>query len=329
MAIMNWWTALTRRPTGRPTPAAAKQPPEHNADAPADPDWTAIHVPHADARLAGWLLDVELDPTAVLSYGESGCIQTLDHAIESDSARALLLPRAPQVVPQLLAALRDDNVCTTALAQRVARDVVLRAEVLRLANSAHHGVASEVTELPQALALLGTQALRQAVTRHVLRPIFDAPAGSLAARTSTLVIHLGERKAALCAAIAAAAAQDPLEAYLAGLVHAIGWSAVCRALDTAPGPRVSHAFADALALRRERLFGRIVAPWQLGPTLTELALELGQHGRADPTRPLARTLRLAQTLAALPLLDVGAVDLQALPPGVTRALRELPALPAP
>lgn len=322
MAIMNWWAALT----GRATPGAGNVRPTRNADAPATPDWTAMHAPEADARLACWLLGAELDPAAALSYGEAGCIEALDRAVESDSARALLLPRAPQVVPQLLAALRDENVSATTLAQRVARDVVLRAEVLRMANRAHHGIASEVTELPQALSLIGTEGLRQVVTRHVLRPIFDAPAGSLAARTSARVIHLGERKAALCAAIAAAAAQDPFEAYLSGLVHAIGWAVACRALDTAPGPRISHAFADALALRRERLLGRIVAPWQLTPALTELALELGQHGRANPQRPLARTLRLGDTLSALPLMEVGTVDLQALPASVARALRELPPL---
>ena len=57
MAIMNWWAALT----GRATPGAGNVRPTRNADAPATPDWTAMHAPQAP-RLADVVADEKRIP---------------------------------------------------------------------------------------------------------------------------------------------------------------------------------------------------------------------------------------------------------------------------
>ena len=50
-----------------------------------------------------------------------------------------LVPRVPELVSQLLTALSDENISTSALSAQVGRDLVLVAEVIREANSAYYG----------------------------------------------------------------------------------------------------------------------------------------------------------------------------------------------
>ena len=52
-----------------------------------------------------------------------------------------------------------------------------------------------------------------------------------------------------------------------------------------------------LRLRRDRLFGRLVAPWQVSAPLTAFAEEVAARGLGASTAPLAEVLRTAENLA--------------------------------
>ena len=179
--------------------------------------------------------------------------------------------------------LRDDRYSSTEIAQRISRDVVLKTEVLRLANSVHYGAGREpVVELAQAVATLGTDGLQRAIAKVVLRPIFESRSAPLSLVAAPRIWQVSEDKARLCVALAPGFGVTPLDAYLAGLLHDIGWTAAMRIFDVArPAPSAELLtranLAPALFIRRDMLFGQLVRPWQLSEGLVALATELGSQ----------------------------------------------------
>lgn len=262
-------------------------------------------TPHPVPALAVPAVLAEPDPAAL------PMLDHLDRVIASYAQYSQLLPRAPDVVPQLMRTLRDDSYSTVDVAQRISRDVVLSAEVIRLASITlrRSDMAQAEADLAQAVAVIGTQGLRCVIARVVLRPLFAAHGNTLSARAAPHIWADAEKKARLCASLAHGSGIDPLDAYLAGLLHSAGWSAAMRAIDGAPGaalPATSWGhpeIADALFLRRDRLFAKLVAPWQLGPALTALAHEIGHTGLDAAASPMAQLLRQSQELAALHTLQ--------------------------
>lgn len=262
-------------------------------------------------------------------------LERLDRVIASDILSQQLLLRAPAVVPQLMRSLRDEAYSSVDVARRISRDTVLTAEVIRLASNTLRSADMAAVNLAQAVAVIGTQGLRQVIARVVLRPLFAAHGDTLSARAAPHIWADANKKARLCAMLAAGGAFDPLDAYLAGLLHNAGWSAALRAIDgqsAAALPAASWAhpdIVDALFLRRDRLFAKLVPAWQVGLALDALADEIGQAGLDAAASPLARLLRQAQELAMLHSLQAhgvlsgGVVPPEALPLAVRKAYREL------
>ena len=233
------------------------------------------------------------------------CLEGLDRVIASDTLTSQLLPRASAVVPQLMNMLRDEGYSSADAAQRISRDAALTAEVIRMASGALLRAAGRTPDLANAVSMIGTQGLRRAIARVVLRPLFDARGDSLTARAAPQIWTDSDKTARMCAALSAGRGIDPLDAYLAGLLHNTGWSAALRAIDALPVARLpSLAFAQpqmaqALVLRCDRLFAKLVAPWQLSAPLSALALEIGSNGLDDANTPLATLLKEAKALARL------------------------------
>lgn len=73
------------------------------------------------------------------------------------------LPVIPAVVQALIQALGDETSDNSTLAELIARDAALSAQVLRRANSAAFKLAQPVGSIAQALALLGTMNVRALV----------------------------------------------------------------------------------------------------------------------------------------------------------------------
>ena len=262
-------------------------------------------------------------------------LERLDRVIASDILSQQLLLRAPDVVPQLMRTLRDEAYSSVDVARRISRDTVLTAEVIRLASNTLRSTDMAAVNLAQAVAVIGTQGLRQVIARVVLRPLFAAHGDTLSARAAPHIWADADKKARLCAVLAAGGAFDPLDAYLAGLLHNAGLSAALRAIDgqsAAALPAASWAhpdIVDALFLRRDRLFAKLLPAWQVGPALGALADEIGQAGLDAAASPMARLLRQAQELAMLHSLQAhgvlggGVVPPEALAPALREAYREL------
>lgn len=253
-----------------------------------------------------WLLGDVSDPVATDTAVEQPVLAYLDEVLQSEQMREDLLPRARSVIPELLHSLRDENHSNRALSARVARDPNLVVEVIRLANSVWYRPGERVTDLMQAISRLGTEGLRRAIARVLLKPIFDAQGAPLLGRATQRLWQHSELKASLCLQQAASVGLDPFASYLAGLMHNVGWTAAFRAIDRNPGGAPKHfsaAFIHALAPRRDRLFATLVRSWELSDSLTSLADEILAVGFPNATLPLGQLLLYADHTSSQQLLQ--------------------------
>jgi HD-like signal output (HDOD) protein len=339
MSVDRWWNPLARwrkadaRATVSPTLPASLAPeltrPAPIAPAAAAPTAPAPLAPAAasavverpveetvpeeppatrNLRFFCWLIGAQPNaaarPPAGALIGE--LLGRVDEIIASETLRAGLLPRAPHVVPQLMKTLRDERYSSADVADRISRDAVLTAEVVRSATSVlARGDDGEEIDLARAVQVIGTQGLRRAIANVVLRPIFDAKGSSLSARAATQIWKDADRKARLAAAFAGHAGLDPFDGYLAGLLHNSGWTAVLRAIDNLEDlaigvAEVAHPeVVPQIIRRRDALFGALVGPWKLGALIESLAAEVGSVGLDNVRSPLGCALRDADRLAAL------------------------------
>jgi HD-like signal output (HDOD) protein len=306
-------------PLQAPVPVPGGQP--GAAAAPGSPPVAEIDLDragfawilHGEQGL-GRVLAAPAAPLPALSGAERGLLTWLDDALRGLHDDPDLVPRARAVIPQLLASLRDEEQSLHALSGRVSRDPSLVVEVIRMANGASVRPEGGVTELPQAIGRLGTEGLRRAIARVLVRPIFETREDTIFGRASTRLWNLSEAKADAALQFAPGARLDRFEAFLAGMLHNTGWTAVLRLLDRrGTGPdALSEAMVPALIERRDLFFASLMRSWGLSAGLTELADDIiAADGVAGAQSRMARLLQF---------VDHGAV--RALLPARTQATAE-------
>jgi HD-like signal output (HDOD) protein len=160
--------------------------------------------------------------------------------INDIAAGTVELPTIPRVVQGLIAALRDPDVDSRRIADALAKDPVLSAKVLRLANSAFFGGQRSMASIDAAVQLIGTQALNRLVVACGVSASLEVPG-----------VDLGTFwRDALVAAIAAHKLAPKLDAdaesaYVCGLLHATGHLILCRAY-----PEIAEAVFGGFAVVR-------------------------------------------------------------------------------
>lgn len=287
------------------TRRAAPPAPDHGAMA-APPVPMAVTASSIDApapSTLSWLLDGPPPLQAAPQPHERALLQGLDLQLAAPRLPADLLPRAAAVIPQLLALMRQEAPARSAMVQQVLKDLVLTAEVLRLARSPFYG-AQPVDTLEAALDRIGTAGLHSAMARVLLKPVFQAQGDGLTARAAPRLWQRAEFKSLLCADLVAQSGGDRFEGYLAGLLHDTGWLALLRLIDRArlhPELPLSRALDAALDRRKDRLFGRLVADWDLSPALTSLARQMQATPVDAVALPLAEALRTADRTSTVEL----------------------------
>jgi HD-like signal output (HDOD) protein len=226
------------------------------------------------------------------------------------AAGAELVPRMPEMIPQLLRSLRDEGVSAASLARQVARDPALAGEVIRDANSPYYRQATPARTIDAALLVLGQNGLRMLLARAAFRPIMGVRGGIHAKVAAPRVWGHTERCALAASLLAPKFQADPFEAYLAGLMHDLGLIVALRLFDQVAEagalPQDAPAAARLLAAARE-LSGRIALYWELPPPVAAAILGAGAGAgiatsASAPATPLARTLERAVRIARLRLL---------------------------
>lgn len=312
---MNWLARLfsPRKSEAPPAPRAARGASASPAGgsvagSPAGSPAAAHAAPTiGTGDFLAWLLQAPPLVPGPTSDAQERALRALDKVLALPALPDELLPRAAALIPQLLAMLQQSDLPVPALAQRVSKDVVLAAEVLRLASSPYYRAQAAVTDLQQAIALIGVAGLQTVIARVVLKPLFETAPGPLSARAGSRLWEHAEALAAKTAEQASAAGAQPFDGYLAGLLHGSGWTIALRALDRAridlPVP-CTEAFALEAAERAHRLFGQAAQRWSITPAFSAFGADARQHALADSRDPLAVALRAAQP-AAWAALAVG------------------------
>lgn len=286
-------------PPSRPAPPAPEEP------STGWPETTQPAVQLARGAYLQWLLGSHEDREANPGAAEA-IVAAVDHALHTPEIRARLLRRAPNVVPKLMETLRSEAYSRKDVAQQIQRDVVLTAEVLRTVRSplyAHH--VRGAPSVAKAVDLLGTSGLKQVITKVLTRPLYTAQRGSLQARAAARLWEESDRCARLCVALAEGTGLDPVDTYLGGLLHNVGWGAMLAAIDTAGAAPHLHAalmdtpeFVQALFERRDRLLAELMPTWGISDSLSAMALALGGT-RTCEAPPLLKIVLHAQELVVL------------------------------
>jgi len=215
------------------------------------------------------------------------------------------LPTIPRVVQRLIAGLRRSDANLNELAAELVHDPVLSARVLRLANSSFYSGRRSLASIRDAVAVIGTDALRTLVIACGVSSAFVEVPG----------INL--RQFWLEAVITAATAQllaqqlraDADGAHAAGLLSATGHLILCQSHPLAAAAeftRYRNLRGAALAERELAVFGvahpAVGALWvdRLGfPREVAQAIAFClDPAAADGSSPLPGIVRVARDVAA-------------------------------
>ena len=194
--------------------------------------------------------------------------------------KAAEAPVAAATVPLLMQAINDPNTSVAMVAEAVASDAGLAARVLALANSAAFGMSRQVTEINQAVALVGSNMVQTLAIAGAC-DLLDGASGLPHARTHAIQVACGAR------VLAGRVGLSRADAFADGLLHDRG--------EMLLWPRNPAAYAGAPAswtdareqLRGERgMFGtdhalaarEQLARWQLPGVIVDAA---GDHHRPD------------------------------------------------
>jgi len=130
------------------------------------------------------------------------------------------LPHFPENVIALLSMTNDPLVQISEIAKKISIDPVLTADLLRLVNSAYFHLARKISNIPEAITLVGMKGVRNLLYTNSTRKILDARYKE----NRLLWNHL--HQTALYALYLARAIKLSREqhddAYVAGLLHDIG-----------------------------------------------------------------------------------------------------------
>ena len=130
------------------------------------------------------------------------------------------LPAPPQEALRLVHAGTQEGVDARDLGDIICRDPGLAAELLRLANSAYFGFASEIASIPRAVTVIGQRALRNLVLCLAMRDALRAE--QLPAFPVEAFWEAALRRAVCARCLAAAVRLDEETSFTAGLLQDFG-----------------------------------------------------------------------------------------------------------
>ncbi|WP_051798530.1 HDOD domain-containing protein [Catenuloplanes japonicus] len=151
------------------------------------------------------------------------------------------LPSPPHTLIELVSALDADDASAASIGTIVERDPAITAKVLHLVNSSAYTAGRNVSDVGQAIALLGPPTLRGLVLLHDLIRVFDAGGTLPAAWIDTLTRHAIE--SSRLARLLGDGTEWQSHAFTAGLLHEVGQLVMASARPA--------EFRDALAAWKE------------------------------------------------------------------------------
>ncbi len=234
---------------------------------------------------------------------------------------ALVVPSPPRTVALLMTELVSPEPQLARLNQLFGSDPGLAAALLQLANGERFGAHRQVLGIPQALALLPKQELQSLVR--------SAPVGTAARAVPGMRLPQFWRysldTARLCRSLAGIVHLNPVIAYTAGLLHAVGKLVIHRAeaerierFNELAGPfdlRRIEFEVRLLGLSYAQVSAGVAKRWQLPQVLVEALCYQATPLDNDSYEPLAAVLHLAIWRARAREAQLGERELAVTYPG--------------
>ena len=224
-------------------------------------------------------------------------------------------PRRPNLLPQLMRAINDEDTSRRELAALIARDPALVGGLLKMANSAFYRVSSgQVETIERAIVILGSDGLRSMMAAAVMQPIFQVPRAGRFLRFPEIVWEHALRSAHAAIPHAALVERaDPFAAELLCLISGLAEIVLFRAAmdhcaassQQGQGQHVALVIASLLASQSATFAWRLGADWELSELM--LAALQEQTVDSEPTTPLGRSLRFARCAGALAVLHTNSI----------------------
>ena len=230
-------------------------------------------------------------------------------AVIGDPARERRhFPRRPNLLPQLLHAINDENVARRQLVAIIAHDPALVDSLLRMANSSFYRVSPQPVEsIERAVAILGSDGLRSVIATALMQPIFTSATASEFPRFAQLVWEHALRSAQASVMHAAVVERcEPFAAELLSLISGLAEIVLFRAThelcaaQNLRGPGAAMLIAAIIDAQASILAQRIGTDWQLSAAALAALDEQGA-GRSAPSA-LGRSVRFGRLAGALAVL---------------------------
>lgn len=258
-----------------------------------------------DFMFSGWLFEAEKNPDVFTNGNEDAILAALEATVQSEESGAHMVRRMPGVIPQLLQSLRNSEFAGAELAHTISQDVVLVAEVMRLANTAAYNPGSTIESIDHAILLLGQDGLRQLITGVAFKPIINLKSGNFTRMVAPRLWAQSERCAAACHLLAQMEAVDPFDAFLAGLIHNVGLTVSLRVIDNISDGRQpvgSPTFCNMLASHGRALTVNIAREWHFPDVVTTAIREQDDRNSGKAMSALGRILMMGNHLGKIDTL---------------------------
>ena len=142
--------------------------------------------------------------------------------IESILADVKDLPPSPQILPQLLGLLNDDNSSFDEIVRLVSIDLSLAAQVLRLSNSAYYGAATKTYDLGDAVQRIGLREVYKLIAMICSKDLLGASSGLFDIEAGALWKFSLACAFAMETMAEIVGGENASTAYTIGLLHSLG-----------------------------------------------------------------------------------------------------------
>ena len=308
-------TAPAATPEPAPKPQAAAQPaPIEQTVAPVITA-PAAEVPAAkplvawkpaipiDAAFFDWLMGHPGEGSNFAT--EQKVLQALYGLLASDLNDAVLVPRMPSVIPQLLSSLRNKSVSTAELSRHILKDVALVGAVIKTVNSAMYNPADRINSLENAIMMLGEDGLRLLISKVAFNPIINLSSGQYTRRAAAHIWEQSEKCAIASHHLASETEINPFQAFLTGLMKNMGLIIAFRLLDQVcedPKFKYSSSFRLSFVSVAATLSYRIAQRWDFPPYVIQALQQQAGGSKPIEWTPLGQLLHTADLISKMRVL---------------------------
>jgi putative nucleotidyltransferase with HDIG domain len=228
----------------------------------------------------------------------------------------LFLPTMPAVVIRVLELLRDPDAGMKEVAALLEKDPVLAARALRMATSAAFAGAGKKVTLQEALARLGTKALKSLLVEASTQKLFVSRNPQINEQLKTLWEHSVSVGILARDVLALTGAGDSESAYLAGLLHDVGKPVVATVLLELERQLTevynknwidSGEWLAVIKTVHRKVAVALADKWQLPATIAACVKESGEYDKGE-RHSLANAVCFSNALAKKSGIYAGEVD---------------------